>query len=159
MSGKPSIGRELFDSIVAHTDHPDTVTLLRSMVNSTPPTVETEYLDFKSASQGGKPISDGDMKKTWSEALAGFATTSGGVLIWGIDGRKPPGGTVDQASGLNLVIDPDGFKSRLQQLQHQATDPPVPGVAIESYPDPSAPGQGFVVCFVPESDYKPHRTE
>jgi hypothetical protein len=114
MDGKPSIAKDLFDSIVAHAGNPDAVAFLRSMVNSNPPTVETAYLDFKSASNGGKPISDGDMKKTWSEALAGFATTSGGVLIWGIDARKPAGSTVDQVAGFNHVVDPDGFKSRLQ---------------------------------------------
>jgi len=131
--------------------------MLRSWVNSTPPTVEYEHLDFKSASVSGNAISDSDVKKTWSEALAGFATTSGGVLVWGIDGRKPKGATVDQACDLHPVIDPDGFKSRLQQLLHQATDPPVPGVLIEAVHD--TPGQGFVVCYVPESDYKPHRAE
>jgi hypothetical protein len=56
MNGKPSIAKDLFDSVVAHAGHPDTVTLLRSMVNSSPSTVETEYLDFKGAGPQGKPI-------------------------------------------------------------------------------------------------------
>jgi hypothetical protein len=149
----------LFNRIMAHEGHPDVVAYLRAMVNSVPPTVETEHLDFKSASLNGAAIADNDVKKTWSEALAGFATTGGGVLIWGIDARKPPGGTVDQASGFNLVVDPNGLKSRLQQLHHQATDPPIPGVRVEAIPDPAEGGRGFVVCYVPESDYKPHRSE
>ena len=58
-----------------------------------------------------------------------------------------------------MVIDPNGLKSRLQQLHHQSTDPPVLGVKIDAFPDPAANGQGFVVCYIPESDYKPHRSE
>lgn len=99
------------------------------------------------------------MKKAWSEALAGFATTGGGVLIWGIDARKPAGATVDQATEFKLVIDPNGLRSRLQQLHHQSTDPPVLGVRIEAFPDPAEEGRGFVVCYIPESGYKPHRSE
>jgi Putative DNA-binding domain len=153
----PSIGKELFDRIVAHPGYSDTVALLNGMVNATPPAVEDEYLDFKGATdpKTGREI---DPKKTWSEALAGFATTGGGVLIWGIDARKDASG-VDHAGALNLVPSPSAWKSRLQELHLQATDPPVPGVRIEAYPDPSNGGKGFVVCYIPESDYKPHRAE
>ena len=45
------------------------------------------------------------------------------------------------------------------ELHHQATDPPVLNVEIESYPDPGASGAGFVVCLVPESPFRPHRAE
>jgi len=159
MATRPSIAASLFDEVFAHPGHADSVAYLRAMVNSNPPTVETEHLDFKSASLNGAPIPDGDVKKAWSEALAGFATTGGGVLFWGINARKPAGGAVDQATDFKLVIDPNGLKSRLQQLHHQSTDPPVLGVKIEALPDPGANGQGFVVCYIPESDYKPHRSE
>lgn len=159
MATRPSIAAALFEEIIAHPGHADSVAHLRAMVNSNPPTVETEHLDFKSASLNGASIQENDIKKTWAEALAGFATTGGGVLIWGIDARKPAGGTVDQATDFKLVIDPNGLKSRLQQLHHQSTDPPVLGVKIEAFPDPAANGHGFVVCYIPESDYKPHRCE
>jgi hypothetical protein len=162
MPDRPSIARDLFDSIIAHDGHPDSASFLRSMVNSSPPTMESEYLDFKvGRDHNGQPISDRDAKQTWCEALAGFATTSGGVLIWGIDARRTPGSTVDATVAVSYVADPHGLKSRLQQLQHQATDPPVPGVLIEAFVDAGSAGGvgGFVVCYVPESDYKPHRAE
>ena len=149
MATRPSVARSLFDEIIAHPGHADSIAYLRAMVNSNPPTVETEHLDFKSASLNGQPINDNDVKKTWSEALAGFATTGGGVLIWGIDARKPAGGTVDQAIDFKLVVDPNALKSRLQQLHHQSTDPPVLGVVIKAFPDPAENGQGFVVCYIP----------
>jgi hypothetical protein len=50
-------------------------------------------------------------------------------------------------------------KSRLIELQRQATDPPLANVEIEAYEIASAPGTGFVVCFVPEGPFKPYRTE
>lgn len=157
MNGGPSIARELYEDIVKR---PDPVAHLRDMVNSNPPTVESEYRDFKGmADNKGTPVPEGEVKKIWSEALAGFATTSGGVLLWGLDARKVPGGTVDQVVGLSLASDPNGLKSRLQQILAQATDPPIPGVLIEAYSDPSENGKGFVVCLVPESPYKPHRQE
>ena len=54
---------------------------------------------------------------------------------------------------------PDAMKSRLMELHHQSTDPPVLNVEVESYPDLSASGAGFVVCLIPESPFKPHRAE
>jgi len=154
---RPSIGKELFEKIVLHPGYPDTVALLNGMVNSNPPTFEDEYLEFKGATDP-TTSREIDPKKTWSEALAGFATTGGGVLIWGIDARKDPSG-VDHAGALNLVPNPAMWKSRLQELHLHATDPPVPGVLVEAYSDSANTGKGFVVCYIPESDYKPHRAE
>src|ERR1700722_5849944 len=113
MNGKPSIGKERFDRILTHSGQPDSVAYLHAMINSAPPTVEDEYLDFKGATdpRNGNEI---DPKKTWSEALAGFATIGGGVLIWGIDARKDANG-VDHAAALNLVPSPAVWKSRLQE--------------------------------------------
>jgi hypothetical protein len=99
------------------------------------------------------------VKKTWSEALAGFANASGGVLIFGVDARKDPATNVDAANGELLIPQLDALRSRLQELHPQATDPPVAGVEIESFPDPNEVGPGFVVCYIPESGYKPHRAE
>jgi hypothetical protein len=165
MNGAPSIAKSLFDEIMNHAGHADSVAFLKSMVNSTPPTMESEYRDFKGGTTptGGKTpasaLSENEVKKIWSEALVGFATTSGGVLVWGLDARRQPGDTVDRVVALNLVHDPNGMKSRLQQLLPQATDPPIPGVQIEAFVDSTHPDKGFVVCYIPESSYKPHRTE
>jgi hypothetical protein len=125
------------------------------MVNSTPPTFEEEWLDFK----GAAAIPPDKVKEIWSKALAGFANTGGGVLVWGIDARKDRTTGVDCASALSLVPDPNALKSRLMELHHQSTDPPVLNVEIESFSDPTASGAGFVVCLIPESPFKPHRAE
>jgi len=135
------------------------------MVGSQPPTFEEEWLDFKSGIHGHPakpaPLSDDTLKELWSTALAGFANTGGGVLIWGIDARPTPtagsGKKVDAASDLRLVPHPDGLKSDLMRLHHTATDPPVAGVRVEPVTDQA--GGGFVVCLIPESRNKPHRAE
>ena len=69
----------------------DRAIFLRKMVRSNPPTSEEEWLDFKSGLHGPpaklEPLGDDKIKEIWSTALAGFANTGGGVLIWGIEVR------------------------------------------------------------------------
>jgi hypothetical protein len=155
---KPSIGAEILRQIREHKDHVDTVAYLRAMVGSAPPTTESEYLDFKGWSNPKGNLSEKEEGKIWSEALSSFGTTSGGVLVWGLDARKNAN-DIDEVMGLALVADPNRLKSRLHELLPRAVDPPVLGVEIYAYPDANDSGKGFVVCFVPESQYKPHRTE
>ncbi len=149
---RPSTAREFYLRI---TRDPDPVTAIKQLAHATPPQFETEWLDFKGAAQ----IGDADIKKIWSEALAGFANTQGGVLIWGIDARPDRATGVDAACGLALVPNPSAFKSRLNQLLAQATEPPVLGVEIEAYSIGDPPSGGFVVCYIPESPFRPHRAD
>ena len=120
---------------------------------------ENDFLEFKGAGR----IPESTAKAYWSKALAGFANTEGGVLIWGIRAapmEDPPGSgkRVDAANGLDFVPDPSAFSQMLKDVRLEATIDPVAGVEIAWYPATSATG-GFVVCFVPESDFKPHRAE
>jgi len=148
---KPSNARDFFNKL---TRDSNPSAAIQRLVNATPPVFENEWLDFKGAAQ----IDDAGTKKTWSEALAGFANTQGGVLIWGVDARKDQATGIDAACGLSFVKNPSTFKSRLNELHHQATEPPVLGVEIEAYSFGSD-DNGFVICFVPESPFKPHRAE
>lgn len=148
---KPSIAREFFLRIKKATDP---VAELTRLVGANPPTFESEWLDFK----GAQKISDREIKHIWSQALAGFANTQGGVLIWGIDARKDRTTGIDTASSLSLVPNPTALKSRLNELHAQSTEPPILGVEIEVY-QAGGSGEGFVVCYVPESSFRPHRAE
>ena len=151
MNGRSSSAHVLFDQIKT-----GGLSVLNGMVNSSSPSFEEEWLDFK----GATPVPpDNDIKKIWSKALSGFANTGGGVLVWGIDARLDPTTNISCASALSLVPDPNVLKSRLMELHHQSTDPPVANVEIEPYPDPGAGGAGFVVCLIPESPFRPHRAE
>jgi hypothetical protein len=150
----PSLARSFFDQIRAA---PDSVAFLRGLVSSTPPTYETDWLDFKQ--QPSSNLKDGKWRELWVEALCGFANNQGGVLIWGIDARKDPVTNTDAACGERPVDNPVGLKSRLTELQRGATDPVLANVEVDAFELPSAPGTGFVVCFVPEGPFKPYRTE
>jgi hypothetical protein len=149
---RPSLAKAFFLKIKnAH----DPISFLKGLVNPQSPIHETEWLDFKGAAR----VDEKKTKEIWSEALAGFANTQGGVLVWGIDARKDTTTGVDAASGLSLAPNPNALKSRLYELHAEATDPPVLGVEIEAYTIPNSPSEGFVVCFIPESPFRPHRAE
>lgn len=156
-----SSGRAFFDNLMGAADP---LQAIKDLVNSKDPVFEEEWREFKSGSAGQAgattDLADTVVKETWSTALSGFANTGGGVLIWGIDCRASPSATdprrlVDAAGGLRPVPSPDALKSRLLQLHHEATDPPVAGVVIEAIKDPA--GGGYLVCYVPESPIRPHR--
>lgn len=152
---EPKSSAEVFFDKIMSLPETDRAAYLRKLVNSNPPTYEEEWRDFKGASK----ISHDDVKKTWSKALSGFGNTEGGVLLWGIDARKTGPENLDAASGLSYVVDPLAFKSRLMELHHTATEPPVAGVRVEPIPDPANSREGFVICLIPESRAKPHRAE
>lgn len=150
MNEKPSHALDFFKKVNA-----EGITFLKGLVGSDPPSFETDWLDFK----GAKQLKDKDLKRIWSEALAGFANTEGGVLVWGIDARPDPVTQIDCASGLSLVKKPATFVSRLKELHSQSTDPPIPGVDFWFAIDDKAGDCGFAVSYVPESKFKPHRAE
>ncbi len=150
----PSMARAFFDQIRTAADP---IAFIRSLVNPTLPTYETDWLDFKR--QPSTDLKHAKWRDMWVEALAAFANNQGGVIIWGIDARKDPATNVDAASGEKPVANPAGVKSRLIELQRQATDPPLANVEIDAYEIASAPGTGFVVCLVPEGPFKPYRAE
>jgi hypothetical protein len=126
-------------------------------------TEENEWREFKGASFIDAPLPAGDdvqkerrrrdvlVKKYWSENLAAFANSGGGVLIWGI---KAP---AKFAAGTDLAKDASKLADRLQELANQAVDPPVSGVEFRAVLRPRGAGDGFVVCYVPQSEFSPHR--
>src|SRR4051812_19625253 len=71
----------------------DAVEVMRAMIGSDPPTLETEWREFKAYpwEDFKEPLSGCDtnnlkdkktdfIKKTWSECMSAFANTQGGVL-------------------------------------------------------------------------------
>lgn len=145
---QPSQAKEFFNRVKQEGN-----TFLESLVNSTPPTFETDWLDFKGAEK--LEIKSNDIKKIWSKALSGFANTGGGVLVWGIDARKDKETQIDCAGALSLVDSPLTLQSRLIELHSQSTNPPVSDVEYWA----SSKENGFLVCYIPESPFKPVRSE
>jgi len=126
---------------------------LSGLISTDPPTAEMEWLDFK----GRIDPSDPELKRVWSKAISEFANTQGGLLIFGIDARKDAATGIDAAHELSLIPRPAALRSRLMELHHQATDPPVLGVEVKEIVGPT--DEGFVVCQIPSSPFRPHRSE
>jgi hypothetical protein len=151
----PSLARSFYQRFL---EAPDAVAFLEGLVNANPPTVETEWLEFKMYPQEGNDQKDEQkIKEIWSVILSAFGNTQGGVLIWGIGAKKID--KVDAAHSRPLVPSPDVLRTRLFELHHLATDPPLSGVEIEAVTVPNEGGRGFVVCFIPQGAFVPYRAE
>ena len=113
---------------------------------------ENLYIDFKTVKSGS--LESTDDKRNFSKALSGFANSSGGLIIWGIDARKNGDGT-DCAAQLKPIEQVEMFVARLNQLTGEGVDPIVHGVRHRIV-HKDTNGIGFAASLVPESDEGPH---
>lgn len=111
--------------------------------------VEHLHVDFKEKHDRSNGKLEDDDRKNLAKAISGFANSSGGVLIWGIENRtlspKP-------ITGIQFFI------SDLLNLATQATDPIVEGINGDWIPSDTESGsKGFGLILIPESLLPPHR--
>jgi hypothetical protein len=135
---------------------------LEKLVQPEAQTDENEWRDFKEAEKLTAPLPadkkavrdkhDENLKEIWSKSLGAFANSGGGVLIWGI---KAPNRIAEE---LSLAHDAQKLAERLIQWAADALDPPLRGIRVEPITKASSTKEGFVVCLVPESPLKPHRS-
>jgi hypothetical protein len=104
------------------------------------------HLDFKTVSNAN--LNGADDKKNLAKAVSGFANSSGGLIVWGVDARKNPLG-IDCASGLNEISPIQLFVSRLTTLTGQSVSPLVDGIIHK--PIIFGAEKGCAVTLVPES--------
>jgi len=142
--------QEFFSELFAKADP---YAYLSGLPHTDPPTIETEWLEFK----GCERIDDKEIKSYWSEALSAFANTGGGVLVWGLDARKDEN-QIDRIIGQSVSPDAERLASRLRELLVQSVDPALPGVEIRTIRNGNAI-DGYVVCLIPEGEAKAHRAE
>jgi predicted HTH transcriptional regulator len=112
---------------------------------------ENLHLDFKTVANAN--LRGADDKRNLAKCLSGFANSSGGIIVWGIDARKNSQG-VDCAATAAEITPVRLFLSRLNELTGEAVSPIVDGVRhkiIETTPD-----SGFSVTLVPESISGPY---
>lgn len=120
---------------------------------------EEAFLDFKRSQNNGQSTHlDGDDTKNLTRALAGFANSDGGVVIWGVKtGGGSSSGGADTASGKAPLRDCRAFAAAIDNAVSGRTNPPVPGV--RSIPLPESDGcTGFVATLIPASSIGPHQT-
>jgi Predicted transcriptional regulator containing an HTH domain and an uncharacterized domain shared with the mammalian protein Schlafen len=109
------------------------------------------HLDFKTI--GNANMRGNDDKRNLAKCLSGFANSSGGIIVWGVDARKNAQG-IDCASAAAEIAPVRLFLSRLNELTGDAVSPIVDGIqhkAIETTQD-----SGFAVTLVPESESGPY---
>ena len=118
---------------------------------------ESLFLDFKRSPQDGasKSLAPED-NKNLSKAISGFANSSGGIIVWGVDCRR------DTASGNEVVekhplVDANGFNTKLQAAVSRTTIPAHPGVQVLFFDEPGQSPAGYVVVYVPQSSIGPIR--
>lgn len=113
------------------------------------------YLDFKLVKDAS--FASLDDKRNLARALSGFANSSGGLIIWGVEARKNNGG-VDCATALKEIDRVALLLSRLNELTGDGVDPTVQGVRHRIIPGTGG-GKGFAVSLIPESDTGPHMSK
>lgn len=120
--------------------------------------LESLFLDFKrSPADGAAAHLAPEDNKNLSKSIAGFANSSGGVVIWGVDCRR------DSASGNEVadkrpLVNAGGFATKIQNAISRVTIPPHPGVQVEFFDEPGVSPSGYVAVFIPQSTFGPVRS-
>lgn len=79
-------------------------------------------------------------------------------MVWGIRADRDGESGIDAVQEEMPVPDVEWLTHKLKEWQPPATDAPVRGV-VQPVPLPGSVKEGFVVCLIPESNSKPHRSE
>ena len=109
------------------------------------------FLDFKTVAS--PELRERDDRKSLACALSGFANSSGGLVVWGVDARKNANG-VDCAKSAKEISNVKQLVTRLNELTGEGVVPLVDGVRHRAIP--TSGGGGFAVTLVPESVTGPH---
>ncbi len=119
---------------------------------------ESLFLDFKrSPSEGTGRLLAPEDNKNLSKAISGFANSSGGIVIWGVDCRRESE-TGNEVASKHPVSDADGFNTKLQAAISRTTIPPHPDVQVLSFAERENSPAGYVAVLVPQSQLGPIRS-
>ena len=125
------------------------VAMIESFVNEG--REEDLQLDFKTTNS--TDFSNRDDRKTLATAISGFANSSGGLIIWGVE-AKPNRDNTHFATAKKPIAGLRFFLTKLNEFTGGASSPIVDGVisrVIDSGKD-----EGYGVTLVPESQSGPH---
>src|SRR6185295_4376870 len=86
---------------------------------------ENLHLDFKLVANS--ELTNKDDIRNFAKALSGFANSSGGIIIWGVDARKNADG-IDCATGIVELTNLALMVTRLNSMTGAATSPLIDGI-------------------------------
>ena len=119
---------------------------------------ESLFLDFKrSPNDGSARLLAPEDNKNLSKAISGFANSSGGVVVWGVDCRRD-NATGNEITQKHPLLDASGFSTKLQGAISRTTVPPHPGVQVLFFNEPGRIPVGYVAVLVPQSIIGPIRS-
>jgi hypothetical protein len=113
---------------------------------------ESVQLEFKTISAAN--FDHRPDRKNLAIGLGGFANSSGGIIVWGIDAKKVREDYVVRKAPIMSLAN---CLMRLHELTGEATSPGIPGVLHK--PILTEDDVGYAVTFVPESDSGPHMSK
>lgn len=116
---------------------------------------EDLHLDFKRKARPHTPKPDEEDRRNFARALAGFANSDSGVIIWGVG--APGSGPNERTK--HPIHNAAGFAEHLDSLISRAVTPVVDGVENAVIYEDQTRGSGYVVTYVPKSNLAPHRAE
>ncbi|KYG02595.1 hypothetical protein BE21_54740 [Sorangium cellulosum] len=117
---------------------------------------ENNWLECKEKQRPDQgPLDQGD-KSNFAKALSGFANTSGGVLILGLEARKD-NDDIDQIVGIKPIKELKKVESALRELESRVVERMVAGV--EYLPIATAGDEGLIAVYIPQSERPPHRSQ
>lgn len=120
---------------------------LRNYIQNLIP-IERVYFDFKEKADARTPkLCDNDWRNL-CKAISGFANSSGGVVIWGVE---------DNTGTLKPIADVRKFTDEVLSNASRITTPSVQGIDAAFLESSDSPGSGFCFLMIPESDALPHR--
>ncbi len=111
---------------------------------------EDLYLDFKLMPKGV----DDAARKNLSKSMSGFANSDGGMIVWGVNAKTDRNTGIDAVQDLQPIENVERALSKLNEYTGRATSPMI--VGVEHRAILASNGQGFIVTWVPTSDYGPH---
>lgn len=115
---------------------------------------ENLHLEFKT--MNNSELTAKEDKRNFARGVSGFANSSGGIIVWGIDARANADG-IDCASAIVELKKPELVVGRLNTITGDASSPLVDGIRHKAIINPeSESGTGVVATLVPESELGPH---
>lgn len=118
---------------------------------------ENLFIDFKEKKNPTQSGVSSDDKRVYAKALSGFSNASGGVIVWGVEGRKKGNDLPDVATALKPIKHLKKFLTDLNSLVSDAIVPLNTGIVNTPIFLSELEDEGFIVTFVPESEKPPHR--
>lgn len=147
-----SRARDLYEYLKEKGEHG-----IKEIIDPKDPWTEYLFVDYKRSKRQREvgPVNDDD-RKNLAKAISGFGNSSGGLIVWGVKCKKGPDG-VDiptKATPLKEVVK---FRSQLEGLISGFTIPAHNGVENETI-RVNDDGAGYLLTFIPKSDYAPLRS-